>query len=94
MDLTDHYENCDSKIDSIKKNVAELINYQHNIIKEQSNQLLSLIDVVNHSTKNLTDTSKELEEYKNNTSAYPQNMLFILVIICIVSFLMYKSYKH
>jgi len=94
---TDYGETCESQIASIKKNVAELIKYQHEIIKEQSAQLLSLVDIVNHSTKNLTDAKQEIQRYSSSSggSAFPlRNILFILVIMCIVSFLIYKKYMH
>ena len=93
---TDHGETCERKIETIKKNVAELIKYQHEVIKEQSNQLLALIDVVNHNTKNPADTKQEMQHYSSSgSSTYPvHTILFVMIIVCVVSYLLYRNYRH
>ena len=87
QDLSTSDQTCADQIENIKKNANNLIQYQHQIIKEQSNQLLALTDSIKGSTG---------QEYNsdNNYQYYIKIhfILFILLFVLVVFFCIYRTY--
>jgi len=93
---------CQKRIDNIKNKANTLIKYQNTVIKEQSDQMLTMVTLLENAGSNSEAADKSAKEYKesgekcaqksqamNENYNYYLKLQMILFIILIVLMILY-----
>jgi predicted nucleic acid-binding Zn ribbon protein len=95
---------CQKRIDNIKNKANTLIKYQNTVIKEQSDQMLTMVALLENSGNNSEASNKSAKEYKESGENCAQKsqimnknynyylkfqmILFIIMIVLMILFFM------
>lgn len=97
---------CQKRIDNIKNKANTLIKYQNTVIKEQSDQMLTMVSLLENAGDNSDAADKNAQKYKASEETCIQNsktmnenynyylrlqmILFIILIVLMILFFMMR----
>lgn len=96
---------CQKRVNNIKNKANVLIKYQNEVIKEQSDQMMTMVSLLENAKKNSVSIDKnasecklrenkykqEIEKINNNNSYYLKVQMALFIVMILLMILLFMS---